>query len=434
MAEELIYRPSVPPVPQSIEDTGLNRGFLSDLVLKLVYLGGELSAQRIADELCLPFINVLDQILAFLLKHETFLTISGGGSLGDQSLEYHVTERGAARAREAMLRSQYVGPAPVPLDRYTEFVVRQSVSEVTVRHEQVLEAFSHLVLPRKVLDLLGPAINSGRSIFIYGEPGGGKTTIAEGIAHLLGGAIHVPHAIDIDGHIIKVFDAQHHEPIGNANSPEPLAPERLASRADRRWVPCKRPAVAVGGELTLASLDLIYDPVVGFYEAPLQLKANGGMMLIDDFGRQQVRPVDLLNRWMVPLEKRKDYLSLHTGKKIDIPFEVLIVFSTNIAPRELVDEAFLRRIRHKVEILSPTVDEFREIFQRVCAARDIQFNERAFEHLIEEWYTREGREMRGVHPRDLMEQVMDICKYYGEPPTMTAEHLDQACDSYFVRL
>lgn len=433
MAEELTYRPSVPPVPQSIEDTGLNRGFLSDLVLKLVYLGGELSAQRIADELCLPFINVLDQILAFL-KHETFLSISGGGSFGEQSLEYHVTERGAARAREAMVRSQYVGPAPVPLDRYTEFAVRQSVSEVTVRHDQVLEAFSHLVLPRKVLDLLGPAINSGRSIFIYGEPGGGKTTIAEGIAQLLGGAIQVPHAIDVDGHIIKVFDAQYHEPIENANSPEPFTPERLVPRTDRRWVTCKRPAVSVGGELTLASLDLIYDPVVGFYEAPLQLKANGGMMLIDDFGRQQVRPVDLLNRWMVPLEKRKDYLSLHTGKKIDIPFEVLIVFSTNIAPRDLVDEAFLRRIRHKVEILSPTVEEFREIFLRVCAARNVQFNESAFEHLVGEWYTREGREMRGVHPRDLIEQVIDICKYHGVPPTMTPEHLDQACDSYFVRL
>ena len=432
MSEEITQRLPVPPVPQTIEDTGLNRGFLSDLVLKQVYLGGELTAQRIADALCLPFIGVLDQILAFL-KHETFLTISGGGAYGEQSLAYHVTERGAARAREAMLRSQYVGAAPVTLERYTEFIIRQSISEVSVRHDQVTKAFSHLVLPRKVLDLLGPSINSGRSIFIYGEPGGGKTTIAEGIAGLLGGGIYVPHAIDVDGHIIKVFDAQHHEPLEVA-APEPYSPERLSARADKRWVLCKRPAVAVGGELVLSSLDLIYDPVVGFYEAPLQLKANGGMMLIDDFGRQQVRPVDLLNRWMVPLEKRKDYLSLHTGKKIDIPFEVLIVFSTNIAPRDLVDEAFLRRIRHKVEILSPTVGEFREIFLRLCAAREIEFSQEAFDYLVEEWYSKEGREMRGVHPRDLLEQISDICKYHGVPPTMTSEHLDQACESYFVRM
>jgi len=434
IVEEHTATPSLPPAPRSMEDTGLNRGFLTDLVLKWIYVTGEMSGQRVANEVCLPFMNIVEGVLDFL-KHETFIAISGGGTYGEQSLEYRITERGAARAREAMLRSQYVGPAPVPLATYARVIKRQSAATVTVRAEDVRQAFSHLVLPKRSLDQLGPAINSGRSLFIYGSPGGGKTTIAEAIADVLGGAVCVPYAVDVDGHIIKVYDAQHHRKVEDEVSGDGQdTASQTSGHVDRRWLLCRRPAVIVGGELTLDALDLVYDPLVTYYEAPLQMKANGGMMLIDDFGRQQVRPVDLLNRWMVPLEKRIDFLTLHTGQKIDIPFDALIVFSTNLEPKELVDEAFLRRIRHKIEIGAPTVDEFRQIMQRVCEQRGIPFEEDVFQYMLEEWYEKPGRELRGVHPRDIVEQLRDITKYTGEEARMTSEAIDQACRSYFVPL
>lgn len=423
---------SAPPEPQSIADTGCSLGFLADLSLKTIYYGGELSAQDVCEQMRLPFANVIQAVLDFL-KREELAVISGGGGYSEQGLEYVVTSKGAERAREALLRSQYVGPAPVGLDEYRLLVRAQSVANLSIGPEQVQEAFRHLVLSREVVDALGPAVNSGRAIFIYGEPGSGKSTIAEAIRPLLGGDIFVPYAVNAAGHIIRVYDPQTHgevEQRGQAADGGSLG----GSRGDARWVRCKRPFVQVGGELTLNALDLIYDDVVKYYEAPLQMRANGGMLLIDDFGRQLVRPADLLNRWMVPLEKRVDYLTLHTGQKIEIPFDELVVFSTNIEPRQLVDEAFLRRIRHKVEAVGPNVEEFRLIMERVCAGREIDFDEAIFNYLVQEHYMNAEREMRGVHPRDLVDQIIDICKYRGIPPAMTEDLIDDACRSYFVRV
>jgi SpoVK/Ycf46/Vps4 family AAA+-type ATPase len=292
----------------------------------------------------------------------------------------------------------------------------------------VRSATADLVLRPELLDRLGPAVNSGRSIFLYGPSGDGKTAIAEAIGrHLMGGEILVPYAVGMDGQLVKVYDSLSHQA---ATSAAPAG----ATYADARWVRCQRPVVMAGGELTLASLDLVYNDTAKYYEAPFQMKANGGMFLLDDFGRQQVAPRDLLNRWIVPLEKRLDFLTLHTGKKVEVPFDVLIVFATNIAPKELVDEAFLSRIRHKIEIGNPSLDEFRLNLERVAARRGIPFSEQGFAHLIEEHYMKSGREMKSVHPRDLLDQIVDIAEYRRVAPEMSSELIDEACGSYFVAL
>jgi len=430
MTTEAVFHPHPPPAPESVKETGLSEGFLSDLALKTVYHAGEMTAQKVADSLTLPFVGVVDQVLE-LLKHEQFLLVTGGSILGEQALEYKVTDQGSVRAREALLRSQYVGPAPVPLDVYAECMRGQSVADVAIGPEQVEQAFSHLVLDPEVVDGLGPAINSGRSIFIYGVPGSGKTTIAEGIGNVLVGSLMVPHAISVEGHVIKMHDAQYHRPI-EAEPPTDGPAPIVRPRPDKRWVRCERPTVIAGGELTLTDLDLVYDPVAKYYEAPLQLRANGGMLLIDDFGRQQVRPVDLLNRWMVPLESRSDFMTLHTGRKVEVPFDTLIVFSTNLEPRDLVDEAFLRRIRHKIEVGVPNAEQIRTIMQRVCKARGVPYSDEGFNHLAQEWYGKHGIQPRGVHPRDIVDQLVDICRYRSIEPALTPELVEAACRSYFV--
>jgi hypothetical protein len=299
-----------------------------------------------------------------------------------------------------------------------------------VNPELMAQALQDLVVPQIVFDKVGPAVNSGRSIFLFGPPGNGKTTIAESVGRLvLGQGMYIPYSIYIDGQIVSVFDSINHEPV-----PDPGVSETGDDRPDPRWVRIRRPVIMVGGELTLNGLDLVWDETAKFYEAPFQVKANGGMFLIDDFGRQLVRPRDLLNRWIVPLEKRADFLTLHTGRKIEVPFDVLIVFSTNLEPRDLVDEAFLRRIRHKIDVIDPSFEEYRVIFQRVAEARGLPYDERGLAYLLQEWYIQYDRPLRAVHPRDLIDQMRDISSYLGIPFQMTGELIDRACQAYFVEL
>ncbi len=425
-------RAFVPPLASSIEDTGLPLGFLSNLALKMLYLEGDLLGYELAERMRLPHAGVVDDLLAFL-KEEQLCEVKGTGSgsgglgLGRAVYRYRITDKGRAAAREAMERSQYVGPAPVPLAQYNEGIRRQSLGKSIVHRDGLEQALSHLVIDEETTAHLGAAVNSRRSIFLFGPPGNGKTAISEGIGTLvLQGALYVPYAVETGHEVIKVFDVVNHV----------RDEDRSASKNshDQRWIRIRRPVIMVGGEMTLEELDLIYERTSRYYEAPVQMKANGGMLLIDDFGRQQVRPRDLLNRWIVPLEKRIDYLTLHTGRKIQIPFDTLIVFATNLAPQELVDEAFLRRIRHKIEIGDPTWEQYRDIFRRVCREKGVPYDDQALTYLIKEHYIKAGRPRRGCHPRDLVDQIQDIASYLEIPAKLSRDLIDQACNTYFVDL
>lgn len=420
----------VPTPVTSVEDTGLARLHIADLVLKILYFSGDMVGHTISDVVKLPFTGVLDSILEFL-KRERFVEVRGSGGFGESSFRYVITERGAEKAREALERTQYSGPAPVTLTQFIESMQEQNKGRPPVHQDDLRKLMDNLVIADEMLSKIGPAVNSGRSIFLYGPPGNGKTTIAERVGRLiLGDDIWVPYAVDVDGQIIQVYDSVNHELSERSSKVK----QGTGLMADSRWLRIKRPMIMVGGELTMAGLDLVYDEINKFYEAPFQMKANGGMFLIDDFGRQQVRPIDLLNRWIVPLEKGVDFLTLNNGRKIEIPFNVLIVFSTNLDPKDLVDEAFLRRIRHKIEVGNPTFEQYREIFKIMCRVMKVPYDEKGLRHLLQEWYIKHDRDLRMVHPRDILSQLIDIASYIDRPPELTRELIDAAAASYFVEL
>jgi hypothetical protein len=426
----------IPPNINRIEDTGLSSLWLQDLALKILYFQGYLTGFRVAEEIALPFAGVIDQILE-ALKREKFVEVkSSQMGLGEGAYQYAITGAGIARAREALERSQYAGPAPVPLSVYNESIRRQSRTRTNITHRVVRQGLSHLVLSEKTLHRIGPAVNSGTSIFIYGPPGNGKTSIARAIGDMiLRESMYVPYAVFIDGQVVKIYDSVNLK-LAPGNEPRSGATGSLKStaRKDPRWLKIHRPFIVTGGELTLAGLDLVFDDVNKFYEAPFQVKANGGILLIDDFGRQLVRPRDLLNRWIVPLENRIDYLTLHTGRKVEVPFDVLVVFSTNLPPKDLVDEAFLRRLRHKIEINDPNFEEYREIFRRVAETKGITFNNQGLAYLLQDWYIKPGRKLRASHPRDLCDQILDIAHYLSLEPALSKELIDAAAEAYFVNL
>jgi predicted ATPase with chaperone activity len=427
----------IPPQINNLDDTGLSPLWLQDLALKILYFRGYLTGFKVAEEITLPFAGIVDQILMALKQEKLIEVKSSQGGLGEGAYTYGITGAGIIRAREALDRSQYAGPAPVPFDVYNDSIRRQKSGRLVVTSRSMRQILSQLVISESTFQRLGPALNSGSSIFMYGPPGNGKTSIARSFGNLvLTQTMYIPYALYLDGQVIKVYDAVSHRLAPQTGEGNGMTTGGLRSntRRDPRWIKIRRPFIVVGGELTLEGLDLVYDETHRYYEAPFQVKANGGILLIDDFGRQQVRPRDLLNRWIVPLENRVDYLKLRNGRKVEVPFDVLIVFSTNLPPKDLVDEAFLRRLRHKIEIGDPSFEEYREIFKRVAADKHVEYNDQGLAYLLQEWYIKRNRKLRASHPRDLCDQILDIASYLSVQPAMTRDMLDRAAQAYFVEL
>ncbi len=423
------------PITQ-ISDTGLSKLWLQDLALKILYFQGYLTGYEIAEKITLPYTTIVDKIVDSL-KREKFIEVKASTmGLGEGSYQYGITEAGISRAREAIERSQYAGPAPVPLSDYNYAIRKQSLGKLNVSPRALRHYLAELTLSEDIINRVGPAINSGTSVFIYGPPGNGKTSIARAIGSMiLKESIYIPYALYIEGQVVKLYDSVNHEIIPEHDVNETgTGSLKTGMRRDPRWVRIKRPFIIVGGELTLTDLDLVFNPVTKFYEAPFQLKAAGGLLLVDDFGRQQVRPTDLLNRWIIPLENQIDFLTLHTGRKVEVPFNELIVFSTNLPPRDLVDEAFLRRLRHKIRVGDPSFEDYRRIFKQVADSKGIPFNEENLAYLIKKWYIKPERNLRGSHPREICNQIIDISKFLGCKAEMTQELLDQAADAFFVDL
>jgi predicted ATPase with chaperone activity len=414
----------VPTDPASLREAGLTDSEVEALALKYLLSRGDAAGREIADQVKLPFI-LLEPLLR-QLKYDQLVVYRAAAPANDYV--YQLTDLGRERARRFMDHCTYFGAAPVSLTDYIASIKSQTLENQHPSPDDLKRAFGDILVSERMLRRLGPAINSGRGLFLYGSAGNGKTTIAERVTRAFGQFIWIPRAIGIDGEIIRLFD-----PVNHEECPLPQNSGLLdQSKIDRRWVRIRRPTIVVGGELTMDSLEVTLNRSTGISEAPLQLKSNCGTLVIDDFGRQKMGTDTLLNRWIVPLEKRFDFLNLPNGKKIQVPFDQLIVFSTNLEPKDLVDEAFLRRIPYKIEIVDPTEQEFKDLFKLMCGRLGFQYEDGPVNYLIENHYKKNRRSFRCCHPRDLLLQVKNYCLFRKTPLKLSNENFDLAIENYFA--
>jgi len=415
-----------PAAPTTLEETGLSADNILGLVLKALY-AGELSGRQLSDNIKIAY-SILEPIIEGA-RIEQLVEVRSASGAGTAGYRYALTDRGRERTNQYLQTNGYIGAAPVPLDQYVRYVKELGRNNSLIDRECVAAGFTDLIVSDEMLDQLGPAVSARRAMFLYGPPGNGKSAMSAGIGRALGGAIYMPHALDVDGQVVTLFDPVNHVP-------QPVTEESTLLRADTatdpRWVRIRRPVITVGGELTMDQLDLSFNRLSKFYEAPVQLKASCGVLLVDDFGRQRVPASELLNRWIVPLESRVDFLALQTGRKFEVPFDVLVIFATNLEPRKLADEAFLRRIPYKVMAKNPSLEQFSQIFQFVCRRHSVEFKPEVVEHLVQEYYNGRGLEMRACHPRDLVEHMVHLCRYRKQPVAISTQLLDEACETYFL--
>ena len=412
-----------PLAPGSLEEAGLNDEIVDAIIMKYLLSAGSATGAAVADLLGLP-VKIVTARLADL-KRQQLVQHSGGAVMGD--FTYTLGDAGRDRARRYLEECLYVGPAPVPLKAYVAAIKAQSIMRQQPQERHLRRAFQDLLINDQMFALLGPAINSGRGMFLFGFPGNGKTSIAERITQCFGDSIWIPRVVHVDGFIIKLYDAEIHEELTN-ESTSILKDDEI----DRRWININRPTIVVGGELTMDQLEVRYNTTTRISEASMQLKSNCGTLVIDDFGRQRMNPFELLNRWIVPLEKRYDYLGLANGVKIQVPFDQLLIFSTNLEPKDLVDEAFLRRIPYKINVAGPTEEEFRELFRIMAKILGMKHDESVVTAIIDKYYTQTGRQFRGCHPRDLLTLTKNNCQYRGVQPKMEFELMDVAASAYFT--
>ncbi len=420
-ARPIIKNAFVPPVPRTLEEAGLNTTFVTEHLLRIIYNRGRATGMELSDVIKLGY-GIIEPILVQMRDQEV-IDIGGQRGFGDVNYEYILTPRGNAFAADALIKTAYAGPAPVKLEDWIKSVKAQTIRNVKVTRRSIRDAFSDLIIDESILNMVGPAVNSGTSMMLFGYPGNGKTSIAERIANLLGDPIFIPQTIEADGSLLKLYDSIVHE------LPKEPPPEGL--EFDQRWIRIKRPVVIVGGELTLEALDLIYNDKSKMYEAPFQMKANCGIFLVDDFGRQKVNPFYLLNRWIIPLEKQYDFITTITGHKNQIPFDQLTMFSTNLDPNQIGDDALLRRIKYKFEVIDPTERQWRDIWRIMCKIRKVPYDDRGLDYLVARWYKPENRPFRMCQPRDIIDQMISIASYNMESVSLNPDLLDAACLTYF---
>ena len=419
--------PVVPPVPETLEETGLAGSVVQQLILKLLYTRGDILGRDLSDALGLKF-SLIEESIEFF-KNQRLIQAKKSLGMGSSTVVFALTETGRNTAREYMDANQYTGPAPVPLNQYSEMVRRQRRADGWLTPQALEKAYSRMVLTPRILAQIGPAVSSGNSFLIYGQPGNGKTFLAEALMNVDDSYVYVPHALDCQGNIVQVFDPLYHQPAPGAGE---LSVFAQGPQHDQRWIKCRRPFIVTGGELTLEMLDLTYNATSKIYDAPYQVKANNGIYLIDDFGRQQCSPAEVLNRWIVPMERRVDYLKFHSGGKVTVPFEAFLIFSTNLNPEQLGDEAFLRRIQYKMLLRSPDEHEFTTIFQRFCESRKLAHQDGLVARFIDKHYRTARRPFRRCHPRDILSHAIDLIHFEKLKFELTDDLLDRAFESCFL--